>query len=241
MRIHSSKVRYRHARTALVVLDPDGSWSDEFRELRDSDVRGLNESALTKEEVAEREALRQRGFNTERQEDQLEAEVEEGIVVLPEGVLTRVQGEDRRTLSWIWYGPTISEDDPAFRDAIRIKWCKAQARMLRWKEECILLVEEIRRMQEFAKSKSKWWLTRKVGMNEMRKGADLSPELMEGLDAYAEQQSIFQREKADKVRERWTKLIEHVDKVLNRIPDIELCEIEMEVGDDDGQGAEEAM
>ncbi|KAK7434138.1 hypothetical protein VKT23_020364 [Stygiomarasmius scandens] len=209
IRIHANKIRYRCARAALETLDKDGLWSETLLPLEDRDVRGLNERSLTKEEAAERDARRQRGLGA----DDDEVDIEPGIVAM-------VQGEGQRTLSWIWYDPTVSSDDPAFKDAIRVEWCKARARMLRWKEEVILLVEEIRRMREYSQTKATWWEARQVGKAEMRAGGSLSVELVEGLDAYALQQAAFERERADHIQSRWRLLADHAEKVLDRIPDL---------------------
>ncbi|THU86213.1 hypothetical protein K435DRAFT_598002, partial [Dendrothele bispora CBS 962.96] len=88
-----------------------------------------------------------------------------------------------------------------------VEWCKSRARTLRWKEEVILLVEEIHRMREFSLSKGKWWEGRKVA------------ELIEGLNAYAQQQASFERERAESIHSRWRLLADHAEKVLDRIPD----------------------
>ncbi|THU87303.1 hypothetical protein K435DRAFT_681856 [Dendrothele bispora CBS 962.96] len=170
--IHASKIRYRRAHTAMQTLDRDGPWSEVLKPLDDKDVCSLNEQALTKEEAREREMRIQRGFHNE---DEEEIDIEPGIVAM-------VQGEGRRTLSWIWYDPTVSSDDLAFMDAVQVEWCKSRARMLRWKEEVILLVEEIHRMQEFSLSKGKWWEGQKVGEPDMRSPHGLSAELIEGLN-----------------------------------------------------------
>ncbi|THU81091.1 hypothetical protein K435DRAFT_694250, partial [Dendrothele bispora CBS 962.96] len=53
--IHTSKIRYHHAHSALQTLDRDGPWSEVLKPLDDKDVRGLNEQALTKEEAHEKE------------------------------------------------------------------------------------------------------------------------------------------------------------------------------------------
>ncbi|THU88535.1 hypothetical protein K435DRAFT_679607, partial [Dendrothele bispora CBS 962.96] len=223
IRIHSSKIRYRRAHTALQTLDREGPWSEVLKPLDDKDVRGLNERALTKEEAQEREMRVQRGFHSE---DEEEIDIEPGIVAM-------VQGEGRRTLSWIWYDPTISSDDPAFMDAVRVEWCKARARMLRWKEEVILLVEEIRRMREFSLSKATWWEGRKVGQPDMRNAYGLSAELVEGLNAYAQQQACFERERAEAIHSRWRLLADHAEKVLDRIPDLGVLELDWDDIEDD--------
>ncbi|KAK7445998.1 hypothetical protein VKT23_014621 [Stygiomarasmius scandens] len=97
IRIRASKIRYRCARAALQSLDKDGPWSESLKLLEDRDFRGLNKWALTKEEAAEREERRQRGLHDD---DEEEVDIEPGIVAM-------VQGEGRRTLSWIWYDPPL--------------------------------------------------------------------------------------------------------------------------------------
>ncbi|THU86912.1 hypothetical protein K435DRAFT_593756, partial [Dendrothele bispora CBS 962.96] len=84
--------------------------------------------------------------------------VNERAFWLKEGIVSRVRGEGKRHLSWIWYQPNISEDDPEFRDALCVEWCKSRARMLRWREEVLLLNEELGRMSDYAMWKSEWWL-----------------------------------------------------------------------------------
>lgn len=100
LRIHSSKLRYRYSRTALFKLKGHGDWERDLQILQDEDVRGLNERAMTREELASQEALREMGrLNLN----------EPGGVTHP-GVV--VLGESSRTLSWIWYrtGRAESED-----------------------------------------------------------------------------------------------------------------------------------
>lgn len=99
LKIHTSKLRYRFSRAALLKLKGHGLWEQRLEELRDEDVRGLNERALTAEEASEVERLRDLGMlNT----------LEPGGVASP-GVA--VVGESERTLSWIWYSTGRSETD----------------------------------------------------------------------------------------------------------------------------------
>ncbi|KII82921.1 hypothetical protein PLICRDRAFT_83984, partial [Plicaturopsis crispa FD-325 SS-3] len=63
------------------------------------------------------------------------------------------QTSSRRNLSWIWLiqgVPGQGDDittDPIMSDALRIEWCCARARAMRWSEEIILLQEEMRRVK----------------------------------------------------------------------------------------------
>ncbi|KAG2139185.1 uncharacterized protein EDB93DRAFT_1241990 [Suillus bovinus] len=62
------------------------------------------------------------------------------------------QTEERRKLSWIWnmwsaHGDELGND--RFMEDIKIKWCKARAHAMRWKEEVELLWKEMRRILQF--------------------------------------------------------------------------------------------
>lgn len=101
LRVHSNKLRYQYARCALYKLKGPGPWENTLQVLADSDVRGLNERALNREELATHERLMELG--------QLN-ELEPGGVA-PHGVA--VVGDGYTTLSWIWYRAGRTENDPA--------------------------------------------------------------------------------------------------------------------------------
>ncbi|KAJ7895922.1 hypothetical protein B0H14DRAFT_2248834, partial [Mycena olivaceomarginata] len=65
---------------------------------------------------------------------------------------------------------------------IQVEWAKARARADQWREELILLEEEMRRSVVFCAWKQKWWQDR----TEPRPG--VSVPLAEGLQAYALEQ-----------------------------------------------------
>ena len=65
----------------------------------------------------------------------------------------------------------------------RIEWSKARARQARWKEEVLLLREEMRRVLEFFKWKSRDWFW-KSG-NQVISSLTSCPLQLEGLHAYA--------------------------------------------------------
>lgn len=104
--VHSAKRRYRAARRALERLRGPGEWETILRPLLDSDVVGLNERALTREELAENERVRAMGGTA-------------GDDSVPLTGVVNV-GEGRRTLSWIWYtsdgDAPRGDDDPGLRD-----------------------------------------------------------------------------------------------------------------------------
>jgi hypothetical protein len=97
VKVHSAKTRYRHSRKALLALNGPGQWEETLRELKDDDVRALNERSLSEHEKQARE---QRTAAGNRAVD----DTREGVVV--EGAL----GEGRRQLSWIWFKVSNDED-----------------------------------------------------------------------------------------------------------------------------------
>ncbi|KAG6836120.1 hypothetical protein H0H93_011192 [Arthromyces matolae] len=104
---------------------------------------------------------------------------------LSEGLLDDTEG--KRTVSWIWLQYPMERDDndedPRFNEAVRIEWCRARARMLRWSEEVDLLQEEMRRILQFLKWESERW--RQRGTIKMGGGKQEH----EGRVAYAHSQA----------------------------------------------------
>ncbi len=107
--VKNAAQRYRGAREAIERLRGPGSWQEVLRPLLDSDLVGLNERALTREEAAERERVRALGEDTDNAA---------GIPLLGSVYV----GEGRRTLSWIWYssesGATEGGDDFGLSDGM---------------------------------------------------------------------------------------------------------------------------
>ncbi|EIW81308.1 hypothetical protein CONPUDRAFT_153858 [Coniophora puteana RWD-64-598 SS2] len=65
--------------------------------------------------------------------------------------------EGRRRLAWIWRTIGESAGEEGLVDGIRVEWCKARARALRWTEETELLREEMRRTLVYIAWQSDWW------------------------------------------------------------------------------------
>lgn len=117
--------------------------------------------------------------------------------------------------------------------ALRVEWCKARARSLRWKEEVLLLCEEIRRMREFSLWKARWWRDQ-IGRRE-----GISKELEEGMTAYALQHAVFEEKRAELVSARWDYLVEHAKGVRPDIPNLgALLEDVLDIGQRYGQDEE---
>lgn len=103
VKVHSAKTRYRHSRKALLALNGHGSWEQTLKELKDDDVRALNERALTEHEKQKREQRIAAGHRTAD-------DARESVVV--QGAL----GEGRRQLSWIWFTVSNDENSPGMHE-----------------------------------------------------------------------------------------------------------------------------
>ncbi|KAJ7576448.1 hypothetical protein C8J56DRAFT_800049, partial [Mycena floridula] len=107
---------------------------------------------------------------------------------LPVDELKVGEGRTVKVITWIWTSlgenATASGDRRLLLDALRIQWLKTRARATRWDEELELLVEEMRRVNEFLHYREKWW----VGQGHGVPGN--SPE-SEGKSAYAFRQAAI--------------------------------------------------
>ncbi|KAF8873403.1 hypothetical protein BD779DRAFT_1392011, partial [Infundibulicybe gibba] len=80
---------------------------------------------------------------------------------------------------------------------IRVEWAKACARAFRWKEELLLLEEEMRRALEFCWWKARWW----TAQCDRRHTGDSCMD--EGLKAYAMQQAEIERRRGLWWEQQW--------------------------------------
>ncbi|KAJ7042326.1 hypothetical protein C8F04DRAFT_946170 [Mycena alexandri] len=190
LKIHGSKLRYRYSRQALLKLKGHGEWEKQYRVLTEDDVRALNERALTDEEKAERERLREAGEVTE-----------EGGIAHMEDL---VSGETHRTLSWIWYTFSDKETDDKLHEALRVEWCKAYSRSRRWREELILVEEEMRRTIEYGAWAEQRWIRKASERTVMLgSGVPINPVVEEGVRAYALEQADRERRTCERLRRDW--------------------------------------
>jgi hypothetical protein len=103
VKVHAAKTRYRHSCRALLILEGHGHWEETLKELRDEDVRALNERTLTEHEKEEREYRIATGKGTAD-------DLREGVVV------TGALGEGKRSLSWIWITVSGADDSPEMHE-----------------------------------------------------------------------------------------------------------------------------
>jgi hypothetical protein len=104
--------------------------------------------------------------------------------------------------------------------ALRIEWCKARARSLRWTEEVCLLLEEMRRVLQYLEWKASIWdaraATSRDDANAERNTIKLvgsrllTHHRQEGLRAYALYQAWIQRELCGKFKSLWKNVPSHV-------------------------------
>lgn len=85
--------------------------------------------------------------------------------------------------------------------AFRIEWSKARARSERWREEVLLLKEEMRRTLVFFEFYSAMWNTRSSPSS--LHGLSEDPAVREGIVAYAHHQSHVYASLARRFRSIW--------------------------------------
>ncbi|KAF8137969.1 hypothetical protein K438DRAFT_1638774, partial [Mycena galopus ATCC 62051] len=137
-------------------------------------------------------------------------------------------GEGMRKLSWLWYTGVSGETTATgeVHDDIRIEWTKARARADQWREELILLEEEMRRVLAFCQWKARWWDERR------RARAGVSAELAEGISAYAKEQAARERYWGTNWEAKWAAVRSRAASALDgsvvNVTDIVTVEVELE-------------
>jgi hypothetical protein len=108
-RIRVFSAQYNAARTALLILRGEGTWSETYRELKPEDIRSISQNAATRQEAAELKWTRGlAGLSEDPEDSELDNMMDEDIV--PSAANPRAAlGEGHRTLSWIWYTVTTGE------------------------------------------------------------------------------------------------------------------------------------
>ncbi|KAJ7190917.1 hypothetical protein GGX14DRAFT_537939 [Mycena pura] len=223
-RIKGAAGCYNRARDALLELRGPGEWESVLK-------RTLNEE----EKEEERRARVLAGLEP----DQVTVD-EFGDPVESTVLFNLETGEGNRLLSWIWYtgaSRDVAADGKLHND-IRIEWVKARSRADRWREDIIYLEEEMHRVLEFCTWKAAWWDERR----ESRQG--VSPELAEGLRAYATEQAARERYWRLKWERQWEavrrKAALALANDLNDVTDEVAVEVEVEEEVAYGEYGEEA-
>lgn len=121
----------------------------------------------------------------------------------------------------------FTDDRPEFR----LEWSKARARQARWREEVLLLKEEMRRVLEFLKWKSNDWLQR--GNTETVSSLTTCPYKLEGLHAYARRQAQVFRDLHDHFLGIWKGLKQPREPLVEPIHPVDLDSDAMELDGED--------
>jgi hypothetical protein len=248
-------MQYNNVRAALLALRGPGDWETTLPVLRPEDVRGINERSMTEEEKQDGIRARQMaGLSVDG-----EIEDMDGTPVVPFDPRLTL-GEGRRTLSWIWYSVSEGEmnggsaeveaskwSTPSAKASLidravglRVEWAKQYARAARWREELLLLEEEMCRSIAFSLWHAQWWRNRASGLD------GVPGHVAEGLCAYAVEQSDAEERRVMNWTAKWTAVRQRAKTIVStnlsnfeslRLPNLEV-ELEDEDEDREGDSAE---
>ncbi|KAJ7901050.1 hypothetical protein B0H14DRAFT_3422958 [Mycena olivaceomarginata] len=151
IRLHSEK--YQMAWEAKRKLGGGDAAAVGWTKLLKEDIRCMEDP----EELSRREHKRKAQDERRRQrEEALRREGELPPLTEDEERVAR-GGESVRQVSWIWTGAGMMGADADLEEALRIEWCKAYARTRRWREEMLLVDEEVRRAGVTLEFRAREW------------------------------------------------------------------------------------
>ncbi|KAJ7360889.1 hypothetical protein DFH08DRAFT_800310 [Mycena albidolilacea] len=195
-KINKSAATYRQARLVRLALIPIAGSAD-WRPLHLGDMRMM-------EDEEEAKKRKQRAMKGKRKEAARENEYGEvrGVPGL---------GENTRLVSWIWQGGgqvggVLGEE---IYDGVKVEWCKAYARVKRWREELLLLQEEMVRCLRTLEWQAGVWDARAAPGHYQGKIAYLGTHL-EGAMAFAARQAVLRRMLATRFRRLWWCLTDRI-------------------------------
>lgn len=218
-RARATATKYRAARAAKFKLSGPGEWENELRVLVDADVRSYQDP---------NKLSRKRGRPGTFEDGHASTHMEEGMEMEDFDLRPETRdrrdgtGETRRTFSWIWL--TAVNPDGDGDEILQMEWAKSRARANRAREEVLLLKEEMRRVIEFLKWKSQWWLSKA----EDRPADDA---LAEGLLAYSHKQARLHEGLSQHFRTIWRAPLQDTDLPQNQSTG--------EIGEESGAGDED--
>lgn len=188
LKAKAAAATYRAGRSALFNLRGGGEWEQVLRELKDEDIRGLSSEIFTNAVAVDADdqtskAEKQRANHT-------------GKKMKPADVLL---GSGSFLMSWIWTikGALATAGDDEMNGLIRVEWQKSRARLARASEEMMLLRDERERTLVSLEYDAKRWEERASGWKGM------TPEVADGVSAYAAKQASGRRRLADHFKGKW--------------------------------------
>ncbi|KAL0056654.1 hypothetical protein AAF712_016740 [Marasmius tenuissimus] len=249
VKVTASKMTYRSARDALMVLVGPGEWTDWLRELKDDNVRGITERLLKDNEKEELQRAQELAGYTVKEINEVHDAGNVPTAPLKRGVTL---GQSSLSLSWIWYThmPLVSGSDGTgkegmrsnfqeLQESLRAEWCKARACARRAREELSLVEEEMRRCIDYCIWQLEWWAS------QINRRTDIPTWLAEGLNAYAKEHQEVEKARASLWLTSWASVRERAKSVLRCLTDPN-CEpmlqklselvVEVEMDDEEEQG-----
>ena len=168
-RIRRATIRYRHARQAMLALDPSQElspgWTRRFRELADADINGPGREPDNKSEG--------------RYQLSWIWLLPHQTVGFPSNMPTAATPV---TDSIANDSVSSATEDLEVVDSMRVHWAKCQARADRYEEEVALTVEEMGRTLRFFEWKKSQWLS--LQSSRMQSKSPPPVEVQRGLHAY---------------------------------------------------------
>ncbi|KAJ6459360.1 hypothetical protein C8R47DRAFT_1226636 [Mycena vitilis] len=162
-RVDAAAEKYRQGRAALLRLQ-GAAMDPQFRELAQADLQLDGDDGES--DLAAKKKLAMLGSGRGARAPRM------------------APGTSRKIMSWIWTaqgGANVGEE--ALHNSVRVEWCRARARKLRWEEEVWLCREEMRRVLRYLAWQASWWRDR------VDSRPDASPEVQAGVRAYALKQA----------------------------------------------------
>ncbi|KAJ7165262.1 hypothetical protein C8R46DRAFT_1220395 [Mycena filopes] len=178
-RVDESAQKYRKGYSALLKLQGD-KVDRQFRPLKDSDIQmdadnGESDSAAKKK-----------------------------LAMIGSGRGARAPrmapGASRKVMSWIWTAQGgAGAGEEALHASVRVEWCRARARKLRWEEEVWLVREEMRRVVRYLDWQVQCWRDRVDARPDAPRGVQA------GVRAYALKQAVLYTRLASFFQAEWSK------------------------------------
>lgn len=134
-RMKGSVMRYRTARSALLLAVPGGEWKDRLKDLKDIDIRGPGKD----------------DFYMHQSDN-----------ILPGGSKGRFEISWIWLVPRPSSEVEANSSEQVFDEGMRVEWSKSQARRNRWEEEVYLIQEEMRRTIKYYEWRELWWLEKEV-------------------------------------------------------------------------------